>query len=248
VRDSFAVSAIYATALAVHRRAGTFRLIDRLITPAAFAAAKMVEAGFIEPARITVLDYFLPGGLPDPKSSPTDDPFFLYIGRISDEKGIRTLIDAMRQCTAARLALAGTGPMETEVRTGLDRWGLTNVELCGFVEGPRKAALLTRALAVVAPSHCYDMSPLSVVESFAAGTPVVAPRLGNFPVAIGDTERGLLFEPGDAADLAGKLGWLLDHADRAHAMGRNARAFAETHYAEGEHYRRLLAIYEQAAA
>ncbi len=247
-RDSAGLSGVYAASLALHRAAGTFQLIDRLITPAAFAATKIAEAGVIDRDRVHVLDYFIPGALPPAAPETVPQPYFVFLGRLSEEKGIQTLIAAMRLAPAARLKVFGVGPLEATVRAAIAHQNISNVELCGFVSGERKWDVLRGALATIVPSHCYEMSPLSVIESFAAGTPVIASRLGNFPLTVGNDERGLLFDAGCPEQLAGKMEWMLAHDDCARAMGRNARAFAEARYGEDEHYRQLLAVYRQATA
>jgi glycosyltransferase involved in cell wall biosynthesis len=125
---------------------------------------------------------------------------------------------------------------------------MQNVQMCGFVAGEAKWDALRSALAVVVPSRCYELGPLSMVESLVAGTPVVAPDLAHFPGAINDRQTGLLFRAGDADDLQSKLAWLADDVDRAVAMGRLAREAAESRYTADAHYRGLLHIYERVVA
>jgi glycosyltransferase involved in cell wall biosynthesis len=99
---------------------------------------------------------------------------------------------------------------------------------------------------LVLPSEWYENAPVSVLEAFAQGKPVIAARIGGIPELVIDGETGLLFEPGNAEDLRAKIEFLLTNPDLAREMGKKARARAESTYGAAEHYRQLLATYERA--
>jgi glycosyltransferase involved in cell wall biosynthesis len=241
-RDSYAQSALYAMAVGLHRHAGTFGLIRRFVVPGSFTGEKLVESGIVPAERISVLDYFLPE-LPAPGSFSERPPHVAFLGRLSDEKGLWTLLAAMRDVPELGLKIFGTGPLNEPIRRYLARECVRNVEMCGFVSGEAKWEALRSALAVVVPSHWYDVSPLTVMESLAAGTPVIAPRHGNFPHTIADSRTGLLFRPQDSSHLRDKLAWLVEEPERALALGGQARRVAESRYNASTHYDRLLEIY-----
>jgi glycosyltransferase involved in cell wall biosynthesis len=246
-RDSYPMSALYALAVGVHRRQGTFRLIDRFVAPAAFTARKLIEGGIAAPDRVSVLNNFLPDPLPRPGVFSRRDPHILYLGRLSDEKGLRILLDAMRGLPKLRLKIFGTGPLEAPIRQYLARERVQNVEMGGFISGEAKWDALRSALAVVVPSKWYEVFPYSVIEGLTAGTAVVAPNHGNFPETVADQQTGLLFRAGDSGDLRETLAILAGDPDRALAMGQRAREVAEQRYTAARHYESLLDIYRMVA-
>jgi glycosyltransferase involved in cell wall biosynthesis len=114
------------------------------------------------------------------------------------------------------------------------------------VKGAEKWDLLRTATVLVVPSLCYETFSLAMLEGMAAGCAIVASRLGSLAALIEDGKTGLLFQPGDAADLAAKLRGLLNDKAKALALGRAARASVETQATAALHGERLLAIYRQA--
>jgi glycosyltransferase involved in cell wall biosynthesis len=99
---------------------------------------------------------------------------------------------------------------------------------------------------MVLPSECYENNPISVLEAFASGKPVIGARTGGIPELVKDGETGLTFEPGDPADLAAKIDHLAGRPEAAAAMGRNARSLVERDFCPEVHYKRLMQIYAQA--
>ena len=96
---------------------------------------------------------------------------------------------------------------------------------------------------MVVPSEWYENSPFVILESLAAGTPVVTSNLGSLPYVVEDSKTGLLFRPGDSQDLRQKLAWLVAHPEEALALGHYGRQVVETQYSAEAHYRRLMAVY-----
>jgi glycosyltransferase involved in cell wall biosynthesis len=121
------------------------------------------------------------------------------------------------------------------------------VEFVGMKSHREAMALLQRAKFLVIPSLCYEMFPLASVEAFASGKPVVASRLGALAEIVKDGETGLLFEAGNAADLAQKMRFLLANEDLCLAMGRRARAEFEAKYTAARNYDLLMDIYQRTA-
>jgi glycosyltransferase involved in cell wall biosynthesis len=244
-RDSRLLSALYAGTIMLHRGAGTFAAIDRFIALTGFAATKLVEGGIARPDRITVLGNFLPAPLPAP--GPWDDrpASVLFLGRLSPEKGVDVLLEAMAACPELELKIAGDGPDLPRLQARAAELGLGNVAFLGFQERPARDALLREALALVLPSAWYEHFPMTVLEASAAATPLVASRLGGLPGLIDEGRTGWLFAPGDASDLAGRLRELA--ADRAGAAerGRNARRALEERWSADQHYAALMEVYAQ---
>jgi glycosyltransferase involved in cell wall biosynthesis len=244
-RQSHVLSALYALVIGLHRRWGTFSLIDHFIAPAEFTALKLVEGGLASREKISVLGYFLPDPPPTPGSFKHRKPYIVYLGRLSKEKGPWTLLEAMAGFPDLRLKVLGEGPLADSIREYIEEHHLTNIDMVGFVSGEAKRDVLREALAVVVPSGWYENSPFVVLEGLAAGTPVVTSNLGSLPSVVEDGKSGLLFRPGDSQDLQQKLAWLAAHSEEALAMGRYGRQVVETQYSAEAHYRRLMAVYAE---
>jgi glycosyltransferase involved in cell wall biosynthesis len=178
-------------------------------------------------------------------------PLILFLGRLYPEKGADVLIRAIRGRTERRSAppatclIAGDGPE----RPRLEALAAGHpVEFAGFVDGAAKADLLARATAVVVPSRWYENAPMAILEAFAAGTPVVASRIGGIPEMVRDGVEGLLVEPGDAGDLARALDRLLGDATLRRRLGRQARETAARAHAPERYVADLERVYRDAGA
>lgn len=244
-RDSRAASAVYAASLGLHRWAGTFGKIDRYLALTEFGAAKLCEGGLVDASRIEVLPHFLPAPWPAPVEPARDPRYVLYLGRLSREKGVDLLLDAFSKPLDCELWIAGGGPTEETLRQACRERGLSRVRFVGFVTGERKQQLLTRAWATVTPSRCYETFGFSVMESLAAGVPVVVSRHGALAEICLEDREGLAFRPGDAADLRRSLHRLLKDPGLRTRLGRNGRRGAEDRFSERVHARKLLAVYQE---
>jgi glycosyltransferase involved in cell wall biosynthesis len=168
----------------------------------------------------------------------------LYVGRLSAEKGVSVLIEAMRHLPGLSLKLLGEGPDRASLEEQVVASGLDNVDCCGYVTGEEKWQIMRQATATVLPSLWYENFPFAVLESLAVGTPVIASRLGSLPHVVCDGETGLLFEPGDPCDLVSKVRCLVDSDSVAQEMRLRARRYVEQQGTSETHYAKLLAIYD----
>lgn len=221
-----------------HRRIGTWqRDVDRFVALTPFARDRFTAAG-LPAARIQIR----PNGLPDP-GPPADGPRegILYVGRLSPEKGVLVLARAAGR-TKARIAVMGEGPAVDALA------GHPRLDLHGPCSREVVQAAMARAAAVVLPSLWYEGLPMVLAEAFAAGTPVVASRIGALAGLVADGVTGLLAAPGDATDLARSLDRICDDPAGAAAMGRAARAVYEREWREDATTRALLDIYREAIA
>jgi glycosyltransferase involved in cell wall biosynthesis len=231
--------------VALHRKWNTFDLINRFIALTEFTAQKLLESGLTTRDKISILGNFLSNPLPMPGSFEKREPYVVYLGRLSPEKGITILLEAMAGLSDLKLKMMGDGPQAEALRATARGRGLHHVEFLGHTVGDEKWNLLRRAMAVILPSVCYENFPIVVLESLAVGTPVVASKLGSLPHVIEDGKSGLLFSPGDSQDLQQKLAWLGAHPQEALAMGRYGRQIVETEYNAETHYKRLMKIYDE---
>ncbi len=149
---------------------------------------------------------------------------FLFVGRLSEEKGVRVLLEAAR-LTNEQIFVLGDGPLDAELRQKAP----ANLVLLG--RGNREAVhkAMAGAKAVVIPSICYEGFPLTMVEAFAAGTPVIASRIGALAEWVRDGENGLLVSPGDAKALAEALEACAHH-QALDGWGKTCRSLYETHF------------------
>lgn len=240
-RESRAGTAVVAAMLASHRLLGTWeKTVDAYIARTRFSRNKLIEGG-LPPDKISIVPSFAP----DPrKAGDADGGFALFAGRLSAEKGIATLLAAWDglQRSPLRLKIAGDGPLLPEVVRHADRSG---VEYLGALPRQEIQALLHSATVLVYPSVCYENFPLSIVEAFAAGVPVVASGMGAMAEIIEDGRTGLHFRPGDPEDLAAKIEWASRHPAEMACMRREARAEYLSKYTPQQNYRILMEMYER---
>jgi glycosyltransferase involved in cell wall biosynthesis len=236
-RESRLASVPMAHMIAMHRRRGTWqRKVRRFIALTEFAKERFVAAGFPSD-RISVKPNFV-----DDRNSPgLPRAGALFVGRLSVEKGIGTLQHAWEKLDIP-LNIAGQGPLLENLTSA----ALGNIELLGMLAPEDVAEHMSRAAFLVFPSECYEGFPVTLVEAFRQGLPVVASRLGSMAEIIEDGVTGLHFTPGSPADLAEKVRWAAAHPNEMRRMGQNARQTYEDKYTPEVNYRELVAIYEEA--
>ncbi len=233
-RGSHAASAVLAGMLTLHRGLGTYRhKVARYIALNEFCRGKFIEGGL--PAdRVVVKPNFVDFDVLEPMPRAG----LLFVGRLSVEKGVATLAEAMRQLPDAELRVAGDGP-----ESGLLE-GVAGVMRMGSVPAEVVRREMGRAQALVVPSICYENFPRTIAEAFACNLPVIASRIGALAEIVRDGKTGLLFEPGNPRDLADKMAWVLAHPEQMEVMGRNARAQYEAEFSAEVNYRLLMDIYD----
>lgn len=241
-RSSRAETAVVAAMLAFHRGRGTWhREVDAFVALTRFARERLARGG-LPGERIHIKPNFVH---PDPGVSEASRSGFVYAARLEERKGSAVLADALERAPrSVEARLAGTGPLEEALgRLAERRAGLT---LLGQLERSGVLREMRGATAVVVPSLLYEGFPLTVVEAFATGTPVIASRLGGLAEVVEDGRTGILVNPGDAGALAEALGWASEHPAEMTEMGRHAREAYLTRYGGESNYERLMEIYEAA--
>ena len=205
-----------------------------LIALTEFARRKFIEGGL--PAERIVVK---PNFVDSQPSSVQARSGFLFVGRLSEEKGVAVLVQAVAAAGVA-VRVAGTGPDAALLR------GQTTMVALGALSGEAVRAEMERALALVLPSVCYENFPRTLVEAFATGLPVIASNAGPLRELVDDGVTGLLFESGDAADLARKMLWAQANPERMAHLGRQARARYEAEFTADQNYEQLMTIYQGA--
>jgi glycosyltransferase involved in cell wall biosynthesis len=232
VRDSWGASAVVAVESAVQRKLDLYRRhIGRVIAPSRFYRDKLIEWGW-SAAQIEYVPNYVEADRFEVSLERED--YFLFAGRLAPEKGVRTLVSAAI-AAGVPLRVAGTGPLEAELRSmpGADR-----VQWLGFLTGEALWQQLRGARALVLPSEYYENAPMSILEAFACGTPVIGANIGGIPELIGPGS-GWVFRSGDVDDLAARLAEvaaasaseLLETAQRARE--RVVRDFNRQNYVDG---------------
>jgi glycosyltransferase involved in cell wall biosynthesis len=145
----------------------------------------------------------------------------LYVGRLSPEKGIAVLLEAATR-SPLQLTIVGDGPLRADCEAA--QRTTPAITLTGRLPAEDVAARMRQARVLVLPSVCHEMFPMALAEAYANALPVIASRLGALASLVEDGRTGLLFEPGNAADLADKIAWAQAHPHEMEEMGRNARA------------------------
>ncbi len=240
-KDSLGASTVAMIETVVHRIMKIRDLVDVFITPSEFLRKKLMEYGF-DRERIVCVNNFIdldPGG----EKTESGD-YYLYVGRLTREKGVGTLIDAAVKAGAGRLRIVGDGELKDELMSyARGKKGGADIEFCGPVSRDDVMALIKKCRFVVLPSEWYENFPYAVLESFACGKTVIGARIGGIPELVRDNETGLTFEPGNSDDLSSKIRYLNDNPDKRLRMGENARSFVEQKLNAETHYLKIMGIY-----
>ncbi len=243
-KNSLSASTMAAIETAMHRIMKTNDLVDVFIAPSEFLRKKVIEYGFKE-EKIVHLNYFTDFDFHEEKE--TAGNYYLYVGRISEEKGLKTLIDAAVRVNSCMLKIAGGGPeLEKMIIYANSKDKNRLIEFLGHKNREEIIELYKNCKFVVLPSEWYENYPYSVIEAFASGKPVIGSNIGGIRELIRDTERGLIFEKGNPEDLRAAINYLLNNLDITAEMGKNAKIFAEQTLGPEKHYRKLIKVYEQA--
>ncbi len=179
-----------------------------------------------------------------PKTMPTDK-YFLFFGRLSYEKGVKTLLEAFRELPQCRLKVVGAGPKEDELKTFVNENGMRNVAFLGYKVGRELADLVSNASFTVVPSEWYENNPMTIIEAYSVGTPVIGARIGGIPEIVIDSRTGFMFESGNAKDLQNAIqkADALDGKSYT-ALSRNAIDFAHRNLGKESYWEKLISFYD----
>lgn len=206
---------------------------DAFICPSQFMADKMTQGGF-EKSKLTVLCNFIDVKKCQQASYDERKDYYCFVGRISHEKGVKTLIEAANTLPYS-LKIIGGGPLEEEMKC----LAHGNVEFMGFKQWDEIKELVGKARFTVIPSEWYENNPLSVIEAQCLGTPVLGARIGGIPELIEDSESGMTFESRNTADLRQKIESMWKHAFDHNRIAEKAQA----RFHAGKYYEELMSVY-----
>ena len=242
-RKSIVQSSAVALMIALHGRLGTWeRKVDLYITPSEFTKEKYVRWG-LSPDRIFVKPNFVH---PDPGMRKEQGRYALFVGRISEEKGLHVLLNAWEGLDGIPLKIVGSGPIVQELQNIKQSRNMANVEFLGRLGRADTISTIKGARLVVFPSQWYETFGRVAAEAFACGVPVIATRIGAAAEIVEDGRTGMLFELGNPVDLSEKVVRMWSDSKRTDAMGKEARRVYEAKYTAEQNYRMLISIYEEA--
>jgi len=243
-KGSAAKSLISTAEMYLHYMLGYYQNVDQYIAVSKFYKQKMIDFGFQEdqvsylPNYIDTNDYAL---------SNVDDNYVLYFGRLSEEKGVDTLISAASLCTGIPIVIAGSGPDENKLKELAATMQIDNISFVGFKTGSDLNTLISHASFTVITSKWYENCPMSVLESMAYGKPVIGAEIGGIPELIDDGIDGLVYQSGDHDDLASKIRKLWEMGNNRLEMGMAGRKKVEKNFSPDAHYEKLIEIYNKVA-
>lgn len=221
--------------------------VDTFITPSQFSAQKLAEIG-LSSDHISVKPYVInPPHQESLVSDSSTKPNFLFVGRLSPEKGVITLLKAWIELKMPdwQLNIVGDGAEKSNLQKFVNDVGLANVRFLGYLDSAQVAIAMQSATAIVVPSQWYETFGRVIVEAFACSKPVIASDLGALSELITSEHNGFLVPCDRVSAWAEKLRWCGMHPEEMQIMGGNAFKTYQTFYTSSANYQQLMAIYEQ---
>jgi glycosyltransferase involved in cell wall biosynthesis len=227
---------VVSSIIEYHKKKGTWQdPVGAYIALTEFSRKKLIEGGLPE-GKIFVKPNCL---AKDPGLGTDSEDYFLFVGRLDINKGVQILIDAFDKLeNRINLFVAGDGPLRDAVV------GAKNAVYLGHLGHEELITKLKKCSVVIFPSVWYECMPMTIIESFACGKPVIASNLGVMAELIDHGRTGLLFDYGDTKDLVSKCIWAKEHPEEMNRMGMNARKEFQDKYTAAKNYDALLSIYE----
>ena len=240
MKDSRAKSMVASIESYVYKLKKIYRKIDHVITPSFFYKTKL-EAADIFNCPIEHVRNFLPAGTV--YEAGVRGSYFLYFGRLSGEKGIRTLVEAFSKAQVEeQLYIVGSGPEEDHLRSMVKSLGMEDrILFLGFKSGAELKEIVANALCVCLPSEWYENGPYSILEAQALGRPAIVSDYGGLPELVEDGRTGYITKAGNVSDLTEKI-QEMSHSemDSAYIVNKAAASYSADLYAE-----HIVALYEK---
>jgi glycosyltransferase involved in cell wall biosynthesis len=243
-RDSVPASAATAAMLTIHRALQTWeKKIAVYISLTDFARSKFIEGG-LPAEKVVVKPNFVH---PDPGLGGGDGGYALFVGRLTPEKGISTLLEAWsRLGKTFPLEIAGDGPLAPQVAKAVEQ--NSGIRWLGWLPRDQVLERMKHASVLIVPSIWYEAFPMVIVEAFALGLPVIVSKLGSMSCVVDHGRTGLHFAAGDALGLVAQVQNFRGHYEESVYMRQQARLEFETKYTSEHNYGQLIQIYDRARA
>ncbi len=217
---------------------------NRIISVSKFNYQKHSLRENLKP-RLTQLYNFFPN-INAVKTSNIKGNYFLFFGRLSIEKGLNTLFTAAKLIDKSiKIKVAGTGPMEEELKQRLYLENIDNIEMLGYKTGTDLEKLISNSSFIIVSSECYENNPMTIVEGYSYGKPVIGSRIGGIPELIEEGTTGYQYEMANHKELSEVITKANSLSDESYkAISGNAREFAIENFSDTVHYQRLMEIYK----
>ena len=240
VKNSFAKSLINVVEGYVHEWRHSYDVIDKIITPSAFYKKKFEDFG-IDEKRVVHIPNFLDSKTPTIRKRQDSEKYYLYFGRLSEEKGLITLLKAFQNIDA-KLRIVGTGPIKAYAEEFVRSHGMKNVEFMGFMSNQPLKDIVGNAKAVILPSEWYENGPYSAIEALQMHRPIIGANIGGIPELV--DHNGFLFESGNPTDLRNKVNELESLPSHKYQdLKRNSYKLFLENYTKEKHYTEIEKIY-----
>ena len=225
----------------VNKWRNAYDKIDYIITPSKFYKEKFIEFGIEEKKVIHIPNFLNNDNIEYDKLEKKD--YYLYFGRLSEEKGIMTLVDAFQKIKL-KLKIVGTGPLKENIEKYINEKNLNNIEVLGFKNGKELNTILGNAKCVILPSEWYENGPYSAIEALKLGRPLIGSDLGGIPELIDDGVNGFIFKNKDVKNLKECILKMekLDSINREKMSQRSYEKFLDN-YTELIHFEKIYTLY-----
>lgn len=242
LHGSLSWSLVAAVEMTIHKKMRVYeRHVARFSCPGQFQALKMGEFGIPANSLVHLPNFLFLDDVPLATPPPIGS-YALYLGRLTGEKGLWTLLEA--SCiTPIPLRILGEGPMYGDLHRAIQERQLGQVEMLGYQQGEELARSIDNARFLVVPSEYYEVFGQIIMEAFSRGKPVIATNIGGIPEVVSQARDGLLIPPGQPEALAQAMRWLWERPQDAAEMGRNGRDKVARQYSAEVHYQNLMQLY-----
>ncbi len=223
-----------------------FKNVDYFITPSNALKDYVIKSNVgINSSNVTTIPNFLPDNTFNTIPNYRNRGYFLYLGRLSPEKGVQYLLEALKDLPKdIKLHIVGTGSEEESLKNYANEHNLDNVEFLGFKTGEELKEEYQRCIAVIVPSNWFEIFGLVNIEAFINGKPVIASNIGGIPEIVEHNVSGLLFEPGNVEQLKECILKYRNNPQLVVEHGKNGYQKAITQYTEDRYYKALMKVYE----
>ena len=242
IKNSKAKSLIGTLEAYVNEYLKSYSYVDKFICPSKFYMEKLIDFGIPE-KKVCYIPNFV--DVPDSNKEYEIKNYILYMGRLSQEKGINFLIEAMKDLKHIELKVAGAGPLENELKEYVKENKIENVSFLGFKSHDELEKIIKECRFIVIPSEWYENCPMTVLESMAYGKCVLGSDMGGIPELIKDKKTGLIFKSQDKKDFIEKISYLYDNPLLAKDMGDEAKKCAKEEYNKELHLKKVKAVYDE---
>lgn len=247
-RGSMVQTAVSAHMIEYHRKHETWQKMPSVfIALTGFSKQKFVEGG-LRADRIVVKPNFIEDPVaknPGLLHSVPKKNRFIFVGRISHEKGVTDLVDCwIKHNIEADLVMAGDGPLKQRLEK--QSKGYKNIKWLGEVSRDEILKMLAESRALLFPTKWYEGLPMIIIEAMSVGCPVITSRIGNPQYLIDHEINGLHFEPGNPAELFERIRFLQQNKKEREKMGREAREKYLENFTPEKNFRQLMDIYRLA--